>query len=193
MNPDRLSRCRVLLALRREGGLCLLKVALVCAGLVLLNAGGTGCSWMGYNVGSTLPPGIRSVFVPVFANQTGEPQLEFETTNAAIQEFQKDGTLRVAGKDQADAILEVKITRYDLAPVRYREDQRTTAREYRLTLTADMSFRKLANSEVLMTKTVTGEATFAVIGDLPTAQRNALPAAAKNLAHYLVRNVVEYW
>lgn len=48
----------------------------------------SGCA--GYKLGSNLPPGILSVAVPVFVNQTGQPSLETITTGAVIEEFQKD-------------------------------------------------------------------------------------------------------
>ena len=40
-----------------------------------------GC--LGYRLGTTLPPGIRSLHVPTFVNLTGEPGLESETATTA--------------------------------------------------------------------------------------------------------------
>jgi hypothetical protein len=161
-------------------------------GILLGNIGLTGCT--AYHLGSNLPPGITSVCVPVFVNQTAEPGLEFETTNAAIEEFQLDGTLRVAPRDQANSLLEVKLTRYALTPLRFRKDQTTTAREYRLTITAKVTLRKLPSNETVVKETtVIGFASFDAPADLPSARRNALPATARNLAHQIVKTVVEYW
>ena len=50
----------------------------------------TGCT--GYRLGSMLPPEIKTVYVPTFANQTTEPLLEMEATDAVIVEFQQDGS-----------------------------------------------------------------------------------------------------
>jgi hypothetical protein len=77
----------------------------VVATLVMLQ----GC--VGYRLGSTLPKDIRTVYVPTFVNATGEPQVEAETTAAAIREFQKDGTLRIAADERsADLVLSVTLT-----------------------------------------------------------------------------------
>ncbi len=152
----------------------------------------SGCA--GYRLGNTLPPGIRSVAIPTFVNQTRQPNLEFETTNATIEEFQKDGSLRVVAPENANAMLEVTLTDYRLEPTRYRSDQPLTGREYRLQLTADAVFRRWPGGDTLaQRRKITGDATFFVSSDLPSAEREALRAASQDLARRLVRSVLEYW
>jgi hypothetical protein len=147
-----------------------------------------------YRLGSTLPPDWNSIHVKTFENGTGKPKLEFDTTNAAIQEFQKDGTVTVAGAADADLILEARLTRYSLIPLRYESDRPTTAREYRMRLVADVVLKRAATQKVLMTYPgLLGETTFQVTGDLQSDEQNALPLAAKDLAHHIVQSVVEYW
>lgn len=150
-----------------------------------------GCA--GYRLGSNLPPGIRSIAVPVFVNGTQQPTLETVTTGATIQEFQKDGSLKVLPRDQADSILDVRLTRYTLTPLRYRRDQNTTAQEYRLTLAAEVTFRQSTGDRVLSKTTVEGYTDFEALADLPSAQLAALPKAAEDLAHRIVKLVVECW
>lgn len=156
------------------------------AGLLL----GSGCT--GYRLGSTLPPGIASVHVPTFVNRTREPQIEGETTRATIQEFQRDGTLKIADSRRADAFLDVALTDYRLQPLRYEKDRAKTTREYRMLLTAELVFKR-ATGEVVVRKRVVGEATFEPGSNLPTAKQEALPRAASDLAHRIVESVVEAW
>lgn len=157
-----------------------------------LLSGLSGCA--GYRLGTNLPPGIRSIAVPAFVNETTQPTLESVTTGATIQEFQKDGSLKVLPRDQADSVVEVRLTRYTLTPLRYRKDRTTTAREYRLTLTADVTFKQLSDNRVLAHITgVEGYADFESLSDLPSAQLAALPKAAQDLAHRIVKVVVEFW
>lgn len=152
----------------------------------------TGC--IGYKLGNSLPPNIHSVAVPVFVNQTGEPGLETLTTSATIQELQKDGSLKVVDRASADTIVEVTLKKYRLTPLRYRSDKITTAREYRLTLEADVTWKRLPGLEVLAhTPKVEGYKDFEALVDLPSARREALPDAATDLAHRIVRTIVEYW
>ncbi|MEI8138409.1 MAG: LptE family protein [bacterium] len=159
--------------------------------LVLLLITG-GCA--GYHLGNTLPPGITSIFIPVFINDSREPGLETTVTAATIQEFQKDGSLKVLQKNQANSLLEVRIKKSELEPLRYRRDQAITANEYRLTLTADVILRKLPGNEVMVNTTgVIGFTTFTALADLPSARRAALPKAAADLGQRIVKCVVEYW
>lgn len=151
----------------------------------------SGC--VGYRLGSTLPPGIDSVYVPTFINETGEPMVEVEATRAAIQAFQKDGTLRVLDREMADAILNVTVVDYELKPLRYQRDKNKTTQEYRLTLTAEVSFERTEDGEVIISRRVKGEADFEPGSDLSSAKRAALPQAARDLAHDIVECVVEYW
>jgi hypothetical protein len=165
--------------------LCVLAALALCMGLA------SGC--VGYRLGSTLPPGIESVYVPTFQNESGEPLLETQTTGAAIQELQKDGTLRVRDKSGADAMLEVTLISFTLEPLRYERDQSKTTNEYRMRIRAEILFTRLRDGSVLSKRTVEGEATFEPSGSLTTAKREALPEASRDLAHDIVENIVEYW
>ena len=151
-----------------------------------------GCT--SYRLGSMLPPNLSSVYVKTFVNETGEPQLEFQTTSATVREFQQDGTLRVAEQDTADAVLDTKLTGYKVTPVRYSKTSLTTGREYRLLLTAEAVLKDVKSGKVIATVTAAqGETTFFVTADLKSDERTAVPAAAQDLAHHIVRNLVEYW
>lgn len=169
--------------------LCIVPVLFAGLALAVLSP---GC--IGYKLGNNLPPGIRSVAVPVFVNETGEPALETLTTSATIQEFQKDGSLKVADRATADTVVEVTLKKYTLTPLRYRSERTTTAKEYRLTLVASVVWKKLPGQEVLArSDKVEGYKDFEALVDLPSARRDALPDAADDLAHRIVRTVVEYW
>ena len=153
--------------------------------------GSAGC--VGYKLGSMLPPGIRTLHVPTFKNESGEPEIEGETTQAAIQEFQKDGTLRIVDAGQADAILTVRLKNYKADALRYDRDRSKTTREYRLKVSATLTFSSVRDKKVLLEKDVVGECTFESLGDPNAARREALPDLARDLAHEIVENVVEFW
>ena len=140
-----------------------------------------------------LPAGIRSVHVPAFINQCGEPRADTEATRATIQEFQKDGSLRIAQAGQADAVLKVTLRACKLKALRYDEDNPKATREYRLILRAHLVFEDAKTGNVLLEKTVQGDSTFELTGDLAVAKRQALPESAQDLAHDIVESVVEGW
>lgn len=150
-----------------------------------------GCT--GYRLGTTLPPGIQTLHVPTFVNQTGEPLIESETTRAAIDAFRRDGTLQIVGRDEADAILTVVVTKCWLEPIRYDRERTKTAREYRLWLHADLELKRRRDVAPMIARKLEAEYTFDFAGDMSSAKRTALPKAAKDLARDIVESVVEYW
>ncbi|MDA0990320.1 MAG: LptE family protein [Verrucomicrobia bacterium] len=182
MSTDRPARIAVKRALWWPAGL-----VLFCAVATMM----TGC--VGYRLGTTLPPGITSVYVPTAINDTPEPQLETEVTRAVIQEFQRDGTLKVAAAGEADSQLEIKIVEFKLEPLRYERDRAKTTREYRMRIFADIIFTRPGTGEVLLARRTQGNTTFEFFGDLGTSKIQALPAASRDLAHQIVETMVEYW
>lgn len=166
--------------------------AAVSAGLIGVMLMPTGCA--GYRLGSMLPPDIRTVHVATFVNRTSEPQLEAGTTSAALAEFQRDATLRVLSEvSNADTRLDVTLVGFSEQPVSFDRNSTRLANEYRITIRAEVVFRRAATGDVLVRKEVEGDTTFVVVGDLANSKRAAIPNAARDLAHKIVEAVVESW
>lgn len=164
----------------------------VVASILTMNLLFTGCA--GYRIGSMLPGDVKSVYVPTFVNKTGEPLIEFDTTQAVIQQFQLDGSLKVVGEEDADAILTVVLTEYRLEPVSYRKDVRTAAQQYRLFIAANMVMRRTKDQTVVAeSPKVIGKYVFDVVGDLSSSKLRANPLAATDLGYNIVQLLVEYW
>lgn len=151
----------------------------------------SGC--VGYRLGSTLPPDIKTIYVPLFANKSREPLVENEATAATIAELQKDGTLKVVNSENADVVLECAVVAVALSPLRYDRADPTRPNEYRLTLTTACVLRRIHSQEVLSEATLTGETTFPFSGNLVTTRQLALPLAAQDLAKRIVEKVIEAW
>ncbi len=150
-----------------------------------------GC--LGYRVGTTLPPHLKTVAVEHYLNKTGEPQLEAEVTRAVLQEFQREGQLRIVDAPQADIILSGDLVRYTLEPMRYDRDRPRTVREYRAVIRAEYLAVERVSGKIVAKGTVEGDATLPTGGDLVTARRGAMPEAARQLAHEIVTAVVSAW
>lgn len=165
-------------------------IQLACCSVLLL--WGAGCA--GYRLGSMLPPDIRTVYVPTFDNETDEPLIEVEATRAAIRAIQRDGSLRLAGDDMADAILEVTLIDFDLEPLAFSRDRRAAAEEYRLNLTAKYTLSRRTTGEIIIeSPRIRGENTFFFTGDLTSAKQDALPGAAEDLGRRIITEAVEMW
>jgi hypothetical protein len=158
--------------------------------LVLLTL--PGC--VGYRLGSTLPPDVKSIYVHLFINKCNEPLLEIDTTNATIAEFQNDGTLRIVPKGNADVLLETTLTAMTLTPLSYDQTtDKSTPNQYRMTLHVSFVLRRAKTREIMNEASVIGESTFVFLGNLNSAKRSAIPSASQDLAKRIVEKVVETW
>jgi hypothetical protein len=170
-----------------------MKSLLQLSSLLMLAVLLTGCA--SYQLGSMLPDDIKTVYVPTFVNKTSEPMIETEATQAAIRELQKDGSLKVVGtREEADTLLAVTLTDYQLTPLKFERDLNTTADQYRLTLTAQVVLtRRTTDKVVSENPRIQGEADFPVAGDFTTSKKQGLPSAAEDLSHNIVESIVETW
>lgn len=152
----------------------------------------SGC--VGYQLGTMLPRGIDSVFIPTIVNRSDEPLVETELTRAVVEATQREGSLRIAPREQADAELEVVLNDYRLEPVGYQDRRDSSADEYRVVLEASVVMRRRSDGLVLaQSPRVSGDTSFYFAGDLASAKRMALPAAAEDLAQRIIETVVEAW
>ena len=152
----------------------------------------SGC--MGYRLGGTRPEGIETVFVAPVVNQTAEPAIELQVTHALRQRIQFDGRLKLVNSaDEADAVMEVVLTDYQLRAIAYRDDLKTTAEQYRIRITAESSLLDTKTEKVVSESKTYGETTFHFESDLTTSKRSALPRAAQELAKFIVDDLVEQW
>jgi hypothetical protein len=79
--------------------------------LVVVGAVCTGCLY-GF-AGGGLPPHIRTVAILPFENQTADPLLTQQVTDAIREAFENRLGLRLAGEGTADAVVRGAIVRYE--------------------------------------------------------------------------------
>ncbi|HEV2393378.1 MAG TPA: LPS assembly lipoprotein LptE [Verrucomicrobiae bacterium] len=154
-------------------GLCLA----VLLGFVL-----SGCA--GYKLGPTngLEAGEKSVQINPFANRTLQPLLTDEVTAQLRKEFQHDGTFRLASHGDGDIIVSGNIIRYVRVEVTLASVDVLTVRDFRLEMRAQVTARERATGKVLLDQPVSGFTLIRVGSDLPSAERQALPLLAGDLA-----------
>lgn len=164
------------------------------AGMLAVALFSSGCAWTGYRLGSTLPRNLRTIHIPIVVNESGEPSLEVDVTEAVTEDFQTDGALKVVQSAKgADLLLEIKLTSYKLQPLSYDRDRGKTANEYRIRLKAKILCKNQKANEILVATEVEGKATFVPSGGISLSKREALPDAADDLAHNIVEQIVEAW
>lgn len=150
--------------------------------LLCLAALAAGCA--GYRLGPTNgeTAGARSVQVSFFQNETREPRLVDAVSSALRKRLQQDGTYRLDTHGQGDIVLTGTLTRFDRAGVSYQPGDVITVRDYNLVLTAKVTATERATGRVIFERLVTGKSTMRIGADLGSAERQAVPLVAGDLA-----------
>lgn len=156
----------------------------------------TGCT--GYRLGSVNTYGLHTLQVPVFKSNVYVPRIEEQITNSLIRQFQMDGSIRILSDSSAEAILLGEIISWERRPLRFRRDNVLIVREYRLIIGARITLQDRNGTVLMRRKRIEGETTFfvresATGDDLVSAERQAFPVAADDLARNIVTQVVESW
>ena len=150
-------------------------------GLGLLLLALTGC---GYRLGPTNGEraGARSVQINPFENKTIEPRLIEAVSFALRKQLQQDGTYRLNTAGDGDIVMTGAIVTYERHSLSFQPRDAITPRDYRLTITAQVTARERATGKVLLDRKVTGHSDIRVGPDLSSAEREALPLVAADLA-----------
>jgi hypothetical protein len=152
-----------------------------------------GCA--GYQLGPAKPAHLRhikTIAVPTFANTTLTPRIEVLITNTIIKQFQQDGTFRIVGEDQADAILKGEIAAVGRSPARSLRGNVLSTTEFNLNLSVRYTL-VTRDGRVIHPGSAGGSTSFFVGTDVSTDERQALPLAAEELAKHLVSQLSEGW
>lgn len=152
-----------------------------------------GCA--GYHLGPATPAHlshIKTIAVPTFANTTLVPRIEVLVTGTVIKQFQQDGTFRIAGEDQADAVLKGEIIGVGRTPARSVRGNVLSTTEFNLNLRVRYSLVG-RDGKVLSPGGASGSTSFFVGSDVATDERQALPLAAEEMATQLVSQLSEGW
>lgn len=159
----------------------------LCASLML-----AGCA--NYRLGTTLPPHLKTIFVPTFENRTVEPNIEQKITTAVRRQFQHDGQLKiVSSENDADIVLKGTLTSYDVDSLLRDKNNPNATRRYRATISCALDARERETGKAIVAQTVTGNTTFPAAGDTVTARRNALNDVSRSLSLEVVDAVIGAW
>ncbi len=150
-----------------------------------------GCA--GYRVGpvSGEVAGDRSVEVAPFASKVIEPRVGDAVTTALRRQLQQEGTFKLNTRGEADVVVTGSVIEYDRSNLSYRLDDTLTPRDYRLRLRAHVTARDRTSGRVLLDREVLGYTSLRVTPDLSSAERQAIPQAADDLARNITALLTE--
>ncbi len=165
---------------------CLLPAAVMMVALVL-----TGCSHYGFS--ASVKTHISSVAIPVLENETVEFAIGQELTDALIEGFSDDSSLRVVGEDEAESILRGTVVRYSRPVLSY--DAGGSPREYKVSVVAKLSYEDLTNGTVVWEDEITGWAVYSASGESGelATEEEAQERALEKLAQDVLSRTVQAW
>jgi len=152
----------------------------------------SGCA--GYHIGPVTQRSFQTVSVPMFRNRTLRPQLEAQITNAIIKGLQEDGSLRIESEPDADVVLDGDIIRYERNTLRFLRNDSRVPREFEIAITVRVEAKDRRTGDIVLKSTeVTGKSDVFIGADQQSAEFQALPLVADDIARKVVGLLVENW
>ena len=151
----------------------------------------TGCA--GYQLGPVNGEvaGAKSIEILPFNNQTLQPRLGDAVTQSLRERLQTDGTYHLDTHGNADVVVTGVITRYQRIPETFLNTDVTTAQSYRINITSHVVARERASGKMLLDKDVSAYTLVSVGPDLASAERQATPLLAQDLAENISELITE--
>jgi len=151
----------------------------------------SGCA--GYRLGPTngIVAGSRSVQVNLFENKTWEPRLTEPLATSLRRTIQRDGTYKLDTHGNGDIIVDGVITEFRRSGVTFQPADVLTVRDYELTLYAKVKATERGTGRIMFDSEVFGRTTIRSGPDLPSAERQAAPLLAEDMAHNIASLLVD--
>ncbi len=98
-----------------------------------------GCGYQMVGKETHVPPGLTSVAIPTFKNQTFEPGIEILFTQAFLREFIQDRRVNVVSRAEASSVMEGVVKHFRFFSVSY--DRSGFALEYQTDVVVDITLK----------------------------------------------------
>jgi outer membrane lipopolysaccharide assembly protein LptE/RlpB len=168
------------------------RFALVCGTLLLLFWGATGCNYRFTGQGE-FPGGVRTLSIPIFANQTSEIGVESTFTNDLIFEMNRNGRTVLDLQENPDAVLNVTIRSVRIDAASRSAEQ--TSRERRVRFGVDVKLVAAQDNRVIwQRKGLSANETYPVSDDKLQTEKNkqdAIAELSRRMAERIYNSLVE--
>lgn len=162
--------------------------------LLIAPLGGCGYSFSG----SSLPGHLRTIAVPVLANESLDATIADEVTRSLTDRFLEDNRLKIAGESRADCVLQGTVKEYERKVYSY--DAAQTPEEYIVVVTIAVVLKdRIKNRDLWSDERLQATATYAAeestAEDDPdlTAEEEARLEALELLAQDVLARTLEQW
>ena len=117
-----------------------------------------------------VPPGLNSVAIPTFKNQTFEPGIEIPFTQAFLREFIQERRVNVVDRAEADSVLEGIIKQFSIYSVSY--DKSGFVMEYQTNVVLDLTLKDRAGKVIWEEKEISETRWFRASSSVLTNEAN---------------------
>ena len=129
--------------------------------------------------------GAKSIEIRLFQNNTLEPRLSEAIGTAVRRNIQRDGTFRLETRGDADIVVTGTIKRYERAGVSFQPTDILTVRDFDVAMVATVKAVDRRTGAVVLDRDVIGRTTIRAEADLSSAERQAVPLLAEDMAKNL--------
>ena len=149
-----------------------------------------GCA---YRLGpsSGVEPGSRSVQVQPFENATLEPRVTEAVATALRAQLQQEGTFQLATHGDGDIVVDGVVRSIRRVEQSFQSRDVRTVRDYRFEMTAFVTATERGSGRKVLEREVEGHTMLRVVEDLASAERQAMPLLAANLARNITSLLVD--
>ena len=150
-----------------------------------------GCA--GYRLGPTQgrQAGARSIQINPFVNKTMEPRLTESVTLCLRRQLQQDGTFQLDTGKEGDIVVNGTIEDFNRSGLTFLPGDTRTVQDYRISIGVQVVAKERATGRVLLNRRVSGQSTIRVGNDLVSAERQAVPLVAEDLARNVTGLLVD--
>jgi hypothetical protein len=121
------------------------------------------------------------------------PLLESTITQAVVNRFIFDGSLKIAKEENADVVLKGELISYERGPMRYAENNEDVT-QYRITLVVNIGlYEAETGKQIWQKENFAGDSSYYTTGSQTKSEKSALDDAIKDLARRIVEQFIEAW
>lgn len=167
--------------------LLLLKQAFVCLFLIF-----TACflACGPYSFSGSGVPHIKTVAVPIFQDQTSEFGIKEKLTDAVINEFTRDNTLKITDRRNADSIVEGTIINVNDRAGAFTSDEQV--QDIKIFITVRVKYEDLKKRKIIWEEQITQWGTFNP-DEGPQSRENGIDEAVEKIANEILNKSVSGW
>ncbi|MBL7074964.1 LptE family protein [candidate division KSB1 bacterium] len=148
-----------------------------------------GCGY--YSFSGSIPSHIKTVAVPLFEDQTTEYGVKEKLTNAVIDAFIADNTLKIVDQRKADSIVLGTILRIEDPPYTFDEEEKV--QDYRLNIYVNVEFLDVKKNKTLFEEKLLGWDTYSALENIEEERQQAIDVAIKNLTDDILNKAISGW